>query len=235
MINRDLQKPTGDLHGDRMTQEWGTLDERIGAWLDSGRRFEECPDVKRTMIFGGDLEKNYEHQGRHLDALMSMSLGESWDEVLEVGAGVGDFAMKWWEMGGWPERYWIYDLPNVMRIQQGRVMPAFVKWAYLVPDIEGLVVSLFALSEMGFDEREEILKLAGMGNAMFFAYQDEHNGMDNAGWFGRLAKKLRRRCSTGRCYPCGRYMFIEGVERNRGWREMEEEMDWSDGEDGERT
>jgi len=26
-------------------------------------------------------------------------------------------------------------------------------------------------------------------------------------------------------------MFIEGVERNRGWSEMEEEMDWSDGEE----
>lgn len=197
-----------------MSKEWLDIDRKIGEWLDANglASFADCPEVNRTMIYKGDLHENAERQHDHYVALNEIGCID-FDDVTEIGAGVGQFARRFImsaRAAQQPLEYRIYDLPNARRIQGLICQDMNIDWMQHPKHmVGGLIVSLFALSEMEFGERDAVLDAIGWGNAMFFAYQKKYADFDNDWWFTELGKRLGRPFTMSPTGDGHWYMYVE--------------------------
>lgn len=197
-----------------MSKEWLEIDQKIGDYLTANgvASFANCPEVRRTMIYKGDVNRNAERQEDHYNALNEIGCVDV-DCVTEIGAGIGQFARRFVKTAkdaNLPVEYTILDLPNVSRIQQLMLMDMPVDFTVEPKEMEsGLIVSLFALSEMEYDERKALLEKIGIHNAMFFAFQDIHNEYDNEWWFAELGKALERPFTMSPAKDGHWYMYVE--------------------------
>ena len=188
---------------------WIDQDKQIGEWLDEHgvENYEHCPLIKKTMLYGGSAEKNMAWQDSHYWKMRD-SIYETKD-VVEIGAGTGQFANIAWR-SEFSRSYSIYDLPNIRRLQEWVAGEQDIKWLDNPAPIDGLIVSLFALSEMPYAERDRLLDGFGRDNAMFFAFQEQHEDLLNWDWFLSLAKGLRRDFTIAPCDVDGCwYMYVE--------------------------
>jgi hypothetical protein len=196
----ELQELQG---GKEMSAEWEAIDKEIAGLIEREgvACFPRWDVVKRTMLRGGTIESNDEWQDDHLWWLMD-DIGSLRDcRILEVGAGVGGFAKAVDSFA-----YWIHDLPSMRKIQRENGCKA-PDWNGERPD---LIVSLWALSEMDFEERKIVEPMSDA--AQFYAFQGRHNGMNNLSWFLLHGIRMGRRFVVEPVAGAegSFYMYIEG-------------------------
>jgi hypothetical protein len=192
-----------------MSKEWQDIDREIGALIeaDGVGAFPQWGVVRGTMLHGGTLESNRRWQGQHYDWFERSLAGGVYPlRILELGAGVGQFS------DFFPLRtsYYVFDLPSVRKIQEHRGC-RMTAWGGERVD---LVVGLWSVSEMGYEERDVLLN-PHKAAAKFFAFQCVHGGMDNRQWFMDYAFESGRRFvvepvagATGSFY-----IYIEGEKK----------------------
>ena len=193
--------------------KWVDQDKAIGAWLDEHgvENYEQCPIIRRTMLYGGSAVTNERWQDGHHDKLFD--LGTNADDVIEIGGGVGHFAKVYQYNSCATSDYTIYDLPQIQRVQRVVCPELAVEWVTTPKKCNATIISLFALSEMPYDERDSLLDAFGRHNAMFFAFQERHEDLLNWDWFTSLAKGLRREFAISPVDVNGCwYMYIEDAK-----------------------
>ena len=190
-----------------MPDEWTTIDDEIGRLIaEHGvEKFRDWPVVHRTMLRNASFEENAKWQERHFFWLEDM--GAYYNRVVEIGAGTGQFARL---CSDWDDTY-IVDLPNVRKIQAYVCPKAYHAGADIGGDGNTLAVSLWAMSEMPYDVREQYWE-SFKDCHWFFAFQYRHNEYRNLDWF------LSRAIMSGRRFTLEHiagaqnnwYMYIDG-------------------------
>jgi hypothetical protein len=112
--------------------------------------------------------------------------------IVEVGGGYGAMALVCWRLG-FGGRYTIYDLPEFSLLQRwwlGKhgVKARCVTALPLQPEQAGLLVGVYSLSEMPFDERCNVLEAYPAGSYLL-VYSHDWQAWHNRPWFGAWAQE----------------------------------------------
>lgn len=103
-------------------------------------------------------------------------------EIIEIGAGCGDFCKFIFDMG-YKGKYTIVDLPEIMPLAKYNLRQYPVNFSEVLPDINNkFIISTWGLSETMIETRPDLRRCSGY----LLTYQRNIWGLDNKKYFNQF-------------------------------------------------